>query len=354
MPWTGPTDPRTFGASLGTGPDRVAYVVRPVRYGNLAGVQIRRLTAAAVAGLALVGLAGCRTAPDVAAYVGDAQVTVAELESAVEDRLEDPTIEEFAGQSPDTYTRQVLSTLVQDEVHTEAAERYGVEVSDAEVRERLDEIFAGQDQEQAYAGLASQGLSRQDAFLLIRQQMIRLRIAEQEGLADPLSDEALRERYEQRNAEATEVDFGYITVPDESTADQVVAALEADPDRYAELADRYAGQYTLPRTETRALDRIPGPLAEQAADAEPGTAFAVPVEETGGVVVGFVAPAASFEDLRPELQRAAEGEVDQAVAPLIEEVREDLDIVVNPRYGELQDDGQVQPTDGGVVDILEG
>ena len=213
---------------------------------------------------------------------------------------------------------------------------------------------AGQSLDEAYAGLASQGLSRQDAFLLIRQQMIRLAIAEQEGLADPLSDEALQERYEQRNAEPTAIEFGYITVPDERTADQVVAALEADPERYAELADRFAGDFTLAETASRPLDQIPGPLAEQAADAEPGTAFAVPVEETGGIVVGFVGPAPSFEDLRPELQREAEGEVDQAASPLVVEVRDDLGVVVNPRYGELQDDGQVQPADGGVVDILEG
>jgi peptidyl-prolyl cis-trans isomerase SurA len=34
-------------------------------------------------------------------------------------------------------------------------------------------------------------------------------------------------------------------------------------------------------------------------------------------------------------------------------VREDLDITVNPRYGQLQD-GRVRPVDSGVVDILGG
>jgi SurA N-terminal domain/PPIC-type PPIASE domain len=317
-------------------------------------VQIRRLTAAAVAGLALAGLAGCRTAPNVAAYVGDSQVTVAELESAVDDRLADPAIAEFAGQDPDTYTRQVLSTLVQDEVHTTAAARYGVEVAPAEVRERLDEIFAGQDQDEAYASLAGQGLSRQDAFSLIRQQLVRLRIAEAEGLDDPLSDEALRDRYEQNTAEAAEIEFGYITVPDQRTADQLVAALERNPDRYAELAGRYAGDFTQAELQTLPLDQVPPPLADQAAEAEPGSAFAVPVEETGGIVVGFVGPSPSFEELRPQLRQQAEAEVDQAAQPLVQKVREDLDVVVNPRYGELQDDGQVQPADAEVVDILEG
>jgi len=317
-------------------------------------VQIRRLTAAAVAGLALVGMAGCRTAPNVAAYVGDDQITVSELESAVDDRLEDPAIEEFAGADQEKYTQQVLSTLVQDEVHTAAAEKYGVEVTDVEVRDRLDKIFAGQDQNDAYATLASQGVSRQDAFSVIRQQLIRLEIAEQQGLDDPLSDKALHDRYESTVADPKSIPFGYITVPDQRTADQVAAALEADPDRYADFAAQYAGQFTLAETREFAAEEIPGPLAQQAAAAKPGTAFSVPVEQTGGVVVGFVGPAPTFEELEPQLRQDAESEVDKAAQPLVKDVRDDLDVVVNPKYGELQDNGQVLPADSGVVDILEG
>jgi hypothetical protein len=286
--------------------------------------------------------------------VGDDQITVSELESAVDDRLEDPAIEEFAGGDREKYTQQVLSTLVQDEVHTTAAEKYGVEVTDAEVRDRLDQIFAGQDQTDAYATLASQGVSRPDAFSVIRQQLIRLEIAEQQGLDDPLSDQALHDRYDSTVADPTSVPFGYITVPDQRTADQVAAALEADPDRYGDLAAQYAGQFTLAETREFAPEEIPGPLAQQAAAAEPGTAFSVPVEETGGIVVGFVGPAPSFEELEPQLRQEAESEVDKAAQPLVKDVRDDLDVVVNPKYGELQDDGQVLPADSGVVDILEG
>jgi peptidyl-prolyl cis-trans isomerase SurA len=317
-------------------------------------VQIRRLTAAAVAGLALLGLAGCRTAPNVAAYVGDTRVSVAQLRSAVDDRVADPAIEKYASNDREAYTRQVLGELVQDEVHAVAAKRYGVEVTSAQVRDRLDQIFAGQDQEQAYASLASQGLSRQDAFSVIRQQLIRLAIAEKQGLDDPLSDAALRERYQKTSTDTGKITFGYITVPDQPTADQVIGALDADPSRYAELAQRFAGKYTLAATQEFAAEQIPGPLAQQAASAKPGTAFSVPVEETGGVVVGFVGPAPTFEEMLPQLRQEAEAEVDKAAAPLVEKVRKDLDVSVNPRYGQLADDGQVKPADGGVVDILKG
>jgi hypothetical protein len=321
-------------------------------------VQIRRLTAATAAGLALAGLAGCRTAPNVAAYVGDDTVTVSELESAVDDRLEDPAIAESLGSDREAFTRQVLGNLVQDEVHEVAAERYGVEVSDDAVRDRLGDrlaqVFPGQDESDAFASLAAQGVSRADAFSVIRQELIRLGIAEEEGLDDPLSEDALRERYEQTVADSTSIPFGYITVPNQRAADQVVAALNADPDRYAELAERFAGDFTLAAVQEVTAEQIPGPLAEQAATAEPGTAFAVPVEQTGGIVVGFVGPTPSFEQLEPQLQGQAEAEVDQAAQPLVKEVRDDLDVVVNPRYGDVGDDGSIQLPEDGVVKILEG
>ena len=314
-------------------------------------MQNRRLTAATAAGLALVALAGCRTSPNVAAYVGEDRVTVAELEAAVEARLEDPAIEAAAA-DPQAFRRQVLTQLVEDEVHGRAAERYGVEVSDRDVQDRIGELLADDDPAEVYGQLAQRGISRQDVFSSVRQQLVRQRIAEAEDLAEPLSDEALRARYEQVREDSAELEFGFITVPDERTAQQVVTALQARPGRYAEFAERFAGPYTRP-IEVQPAAEIPGPLAEQAAAAAPGTAFAVPVEETGGVVVGFVGDRVypEFEELRPRLEQEAAAEVQQAASPLVEEVRADLDVKVNPRYG-VHEDGTVQPLGDGVVEIL--
>jgi peptidyl-prolyl cis-trans isomerase SurA len=317
------------------------------------GVQIRRLTAVAAAGIALVGLAGCRTSPNVAAYVGDSQVSVSELEAAIDQRMEDPAIAAFAETDMDAFTRRVLTGLVEDEVHAAAAERYGVEVSEDEVRDRIGELLGEDDPDQVYAQLAEQGVSPEDVFTSVSQQLTRLRIAESEDLADSLSDEALRARYEEVREDYLEVEFGYITVPQENVAQEVAAALEANPERYAELAERYAGTYTLPQVEARTPEEIPSVLAEQATTAEPGTAFTVPVEETGGIVVGFVVDQTypPFEELRPELEQEASGAADQAAAELLNEVREDLDVVINPTYGTLED-GSIQPGTSDVVEIL--
>ena len=80
-------------------------------------VQTRRLTASLAVGLvALAGVAGCRTDPSVAAYVGEEQVTVDELQTAVDTRLEDPALAEAATGQEDEFTRLVLTRLVTEEV----------------------------------------------------------------------------------------------------------------------------------------------------------------------------------------------------------------------------------------------
>src|SRR3712207_8050739 len=111
-------------------------------------VQRRRLPASLAVGLvALAGVAGCRSDPSVAAYVGDEQVTVDELQTAVDTRLEDPALAAAAAGREDEFTRLVLNRLVTEELYERVAQRYGVTVDDGDVRARLDELLAGEDPE---------------------------------------------------------------------------------------------------------------------------------------------------------------------------------------------------------------
>ena len=322
-------------------------------------MRMRRAPRAVVAGfllsVAVTGLAGCRTSPNVAAYVGDAQITVGELETAVDERFEDEAVAAYAEGREEEFTRRLLGFLVEEEVHAAAAQRYDVEVGDQEVRDRIEELLEGQDAEAAYAQLAAQGIGRTDVFENIRQQLVRQRIAEAEGLAEGLSEEALRERYEEVRESLAQVELGYITVPDQATADRVLAQLTANPRVYPQLAARFAGGYTLPDLEARGPDRIPGPLADAVAAARPGTGFTLPVEVTGGVVVGFVGERVypSFEEVRGDLENEAAGSVDQAARKLVDDVRKDVGVTVNPRFGVLEE-GEIRPAEDGVVDILDG
>ena len=314
----------------------------------------RTRAALVLVAVALPVLVGCRSAPDVAAYVGEDEITVAQLDSAVDERLADEQIAAYAEGRADEFTRRVLGGLVEREVHAAAAERYGVDITDAEVQRRIELLLRGDDPEAAYDQLAQQGIGRADIRETIRQQLLRRELAAAEGDVPAPDESALRARYEQVRGELAEVSFGYITVPDQATADAVLAQLTATPDAYPALAARYPGPTTLPAVEPRGADEVPTPLAQGIGAAAPGTGFTTAVPDVG-IVVTFVAGTVypTFEEVRPQLEEEAAGEVDAAGAALVDAVRDDLDVTVNPRFGVLED-GQVVPGEGGVVDLLDG
>jgi SurA N-terminal domain/PPIC-type PPIASE domain len=321
-------------------------------------VRMRRaprvLLAGAAAVLALAGVAGCRTSPSVAAYVGDQQISVEQLQAAVDDRLQDADVAAFAKGHEDTFTRQVLSLLVGEDVYAAAAQRWHVTVTDGEVRDRIATLIGNNDPATVYAQLAAQGIGRADVFENVRQQLIRQKVARTEGLADGVSEESLRRQYDQTRDQHKQFRLGYVTVPDQPTADAVLAQLTADPGSYPQVAAAFPGDATLATIQTRAADQLPSALAEQVQKAQPGTGFTLPVQGLG-VVVAFVADITypSFEELRPSLENAAASDVDAAAQKLIKDFRAGLDITVNPRYGVLQENAVV-PAQGGVVDILGG
>ena len=313
----------------------------------------RTRAALVLVAVALPILAGCRSAPDVAAYVGDEQITVAELDAAVDERLADERIAEFADGRGDEFTRRVLDGLIDREVHAAAAERYGIRIGDDDVRERIDELLAREDPDAVYAQLAQQGIARADVRETIRQQLLRRELAEAEGEAEALDEAALRQRYEEVREGLAEVEFGYVTVPDQATADALVADLTAEPGRYGELAAAFAGPLTLAELQRQPAGQLPPAFAERLDVTAPNTAFSVPVPDAGGVVVGFLGDTVypPFEEVRPQLEEEAAGQAEVAGAELVDAVREDLDVTVNPRYGTLRD-GRLVPAGEGVVDLL--
>ena len=323
------------------------------------GVLKRRVPRVLVSGfllaVAVSGLSACRTSPTVAAYVGDTHISVAELDDAVQERLDDPAVAAYAEAQEDEFTRRVLGLLVQEEVFAVAAERYGVTVDNDDVRARIDELLGDDDPDEVFGQLAQQGIGREDVFENVRQQLVRRGIAEAEGEADQLSDAALQARYAEVRGDLAQVSFGYITVPDEATAAAVVAQLTGNAAAYPAVAAQFAGAATLPELEARAASELPSVLAEGIQSAAPGTAFATPVPEAGGVVVTFVEGVVypSFEEARPQLESEASDAVESSANERVAAVRDDLDVRVNPRYGVIED-GQLVEGDGGVVDILGG
>ena len=320
-----------------------------------AGVRIRR-PAALVLGLVAVAVpvAGCRTSPSVAAYVGDEQVTVSELQSAVDDRLADPAVAEAAGGGGSDYTRQVLTLLVREQVYAAAARQYDVEVTDTDVSAFIEEALQGQDEEALYAQAAGQGYSREDVRESARQQLLRRELGGATGGDDALAEPALRARYEELRASLERAEVGYFVVPDQATADAAVAELTAAPASYPAVAARFPGQNSLPQVESTPVSEVSGPLAQGITAAAPGTGFTTTVPGVDGVVVVFVATRTtpSFEEARAQIESEAASGVEEAGAAVVGEVQDELPVTVNPRYGALEDD-VVQEADGGVVQLLD-
>ncbi|MGY1771704.1 SurA N-terminal domain-containing protein [Blastococcus sp. SYSU D00813] len=299
-----------------------------------------------IAGLALTG---CRTSPNVAAYVGDDRITVDALQGAVDDRLADPAQAEAVGDDVGGYTREVLTDLVNERVFAAAAQRYGVEVGDAEVRERISALLGGGDPEDAYAQLATQGFSREDVDASITQQLVVEGVAYAAGEAEEPDQAALRSQYTALLTSQEPRPLGIITVADQATADAVVAQLQADPSTYQSLAGQYQGQATLPQVDQIGPDQLPPDLAAPLLAAAEGTVFSQAVPGLGGVTVVYV-PA--FEDVAFALGEQSRAEAQDAGSQLVLAVAEDLDISVNPRFGSYRE-GSVVPAEGGVVQLLD-
>ncbi|WNV76409.1 SurA N-terminal domain-containing protein [Geodermatophilus sp. DSM 44513] len=314
-----------------------------------------RLTASLAVGLvALAGVAGCRSDPGVAAYVGEEQVTVGELQTALDSRLEDPALAQAAAGREDEFTRLVLTRLVNAEVYDLVAQRYGVTADDADVRARLDELLAGEDPEAVYAQAASQGVARADVFETIRQQLLRQRLAESEGLVEGVTEEQLRAAYDEALPSLSQARVGYVNVPDQAAADAAVAALQADPAAYPAIAAQYPGDATLAEVTPVAPADLPPQLADTVAAAAPDTATSLTAPELPGVLVVFVGQPVvpTFEEARPQLEETARGEADTAAQELVAEVRAGVDVTVNPRFGTVEE-GAIVPADDGVVELLE-
>ncbi len=309
------------------------------------------MLALGLAGVAV--LAGCRTSPNVAAYVGDAEVSVAELQTAVDERLADPDIAAFAAGDEIGYVRQVLTLEVTEELYAAAARRFDVTVSDQDVEARIVTLLGGGDRAATFQQLAQQqGLSESDVEENVRQQIFRVELASAEGRAD-LSEAGLQQRYQQSLATLGQVQLGVITVADQVTADAVRAQLTADPAAYPALAAQYPGPNTLPAVRPFASGDVPDVLTDPVAATPPGQTFIQAIPEVG-IVVGLVAGVTTptFEEARPQLAQQAGTEADQAGAALLQEFRDDLDVTVNPRYGVLEE-GQIVAGDGGVVQLLD-
>ena len=323
----------------------------------------RLLALAAGAVLLLTGCGDGQARPGAAAVVGEERITTEQLQAIVERGLEDPQAAQQLGGDLPAYQRLALSRLINAEVLEQAAEERGVTVTDGQVDAQIEQ-FAQQagGREVLEQQAAQSGIAAPDLEPFVRSIVLDQQLGDEltEDLDVPAAD--LQGLYQENLAQYDRVRSRHILVADEATARRILAQVQEDRTRFAELAAEFS-------TDTSNKDNggelgLAGrgqfvPEFENAIfGAKEGDIVLVQTQFGWHVIEVLERQTTSLAEATPELRRAAlQTERQERVQQLLRETSEDLGITVNPRFGRWNPEtGQVEPEEGanGVLVPDEG
>jgi foldase protein PrsA len=322
-----------------------------------------RLAAAGFAVLLLAGCGGAQARAGAAATVGDERISAEELQQVVDRGLEDPQAQQQFGSDRADYQRQVLNRLVRAELLEETARERGLEVTQGDVDSQLAE-FAEQAggrealEQQAAAG----GIHPDDLPRFAREVVLEIALGDELTEDVDVPDEEIAQLYEQNQAQYDRVGTRHILVEDEAQAREVLAQVEADRSRFAELAAE------LSIDDSNAQDGGDLGLAgrgqfvpefeEAAFGAEVGGVVLVQTQFGWHVVEVLERQTTTQAEAEDELRRQLLGQQRQElVTEALRETGERLGVEVNPRFGRWdaeavevapvpEDDGLSKPAPG--------
>lgn len=295
--------------------------------------------------------------PTVAASVDGEDIPVTAVERRFEAVSANP---QFASQVADdedgTFTAQVqaslLSDLIESTIVRQGAEERGLEISDADVEARTQEIVDQMGQEQFDDFVEQSGMSADDIAEQIRDLVRRERLQEELAADVEVGDDDVEAFYEEnRESRYERASARHILVETEEEAEEVLDRLDAGED-FAEVA---ADVSTDPGSAERGGElgefgrgqMVPA-FDEAVFDSEVGEVVG-PVETDFGFHVIEVTDRVSqdldevAEDIREELSQTQQAE--RMEEWLAERVRE-AEVEVNPRFGTWDpEEGQVLTED---------
>ena len=324
----------------------------------------RRL--AVLAGAALLLLTGCgegQIRPGAAAVVGDERITTNELQEVVERGLADPQAEQQLGADLASYQRLALSRLINALVLEEAAERSDVTVTDGEVDAQIEQ-FAEQagGRESLEQQAAQSGIAAEDLEPFVRSIVVDQRLGDEltADLDVPQAD--LKALYDESIAQYDKVRSRHILVADEATARRVLADVQKDRTRFAELAAELSTDTSNKDTGGDLGLTGRGQFVPEFENAifsnKPGSVVLVQTQFGWHVIEVLERQTTTLAEATPELRRTAlQVERQTRVQELMTSVSDDIGISVNPRFGKWNPaTGQVEPEEGanGVLVPDEG
>ncbi|HEX2295054.1 MAG TPA: peptidylprolyl isomerase, partial [Actinomycetota bacterium] len=260
-----------------------------------------------------------------------------------------------------------LTDLIMRAVLTPAAREHGIEVTDEDVQQRIDEFveaeFGGQPA-QLEEALAEQGLTQAQFRDIIHDQILNESLrAEVVADVEPSEDD-VRAFYEENRAEFERTRSQHIVVADRSLAEQLAARLQgASPagveDLFAELAREHSIDPGSRRSGGDLGFRLPGtapaPFEEAVAQLDVGEISDPVRTEFGWHVIRVIdRRLTSLEDAREDIELQLAGPAqDAAWDRFLDDLFEEAQVEVNPRYG-IFDEEQREVVDPDADDIPAG
>jgi foldase protein PrsA len=308
--------------------------------------------------LAILGLClacfGCgELLAPAAATVGSDKITVDDVDQVLDECTSGPAFSQAAGEAggnelQKNIERNYLARNIRLRVFDSKAQSLGVEVTDAEVEEQLDQIrqqFPNERDLEVRAAQEAICVDQLDELVRLSLLEERLRAQVTEGLGP--SEEEVRTFYDENTAQFTQgIHTAHILVEDRDQAEKLARQLHnARPGEVDELFARLANKFSIDNQSAEQggdLGTVPlgqfVPEFERAALELDEGAISDPVQSQFGfhIIRLIEKEVTPFEDARPQiLQQFPGDEAEDAWREWLIDAYRDADIEVNPRYGEF-------------------
>lgn len=317
-----------------------------------------RLVKLAVCASVALSTASCGTLLDpAAAIVGDHKITTDEVQAAVDEFKESPEFLRLAEQGDaDALTREFeqsyLSQLIRRAIFTPEAQERGIEVTDEEVQDQLDDIRSEFPTPNAFEeALREQGLTLDQLIELIGDRTLEeeLRAAITADLSP--TETEIEAHYEDNILQFTETEAQHILVDRRELAADISEQLQAaSRSEVAGLFRDLARQHSTDKSNKAKAGKLgfnsPGafvPEFEAGANELEIGEISDPIETEFGWHVVRVTDRRRLplEDVRDQIQIQLSGEAEDAAwESWVKSVYVAADVEVNPRYGEFNLDTQ--------------
>jgi len=320
-------------------------------------LNLRRRTAALLIGVAVgaATLAGCGMSASTVARIDNETITQQEYQAALDKAYADPVVGDQVKKMGSSYRTAYLSDMVTYEIAKVVAAKAGVAITDAEVDEKVTELFAGQSVEDIQMQLASQGdpVTAEQLRMRIARSVVNAKFGEKVTgkTQEQMTAEQLQTLKSQRDADPSM--FTNYTLLLTVTQDQLLAqdwvnkanggmtlndAVASNPDPAVPAGTESIGEESYRGSD---LAQQPDVLKQIAAIPQGQTGVvAQGPDQTGAFtyVVLTVKSAALDDDAALQEQASQAAEQEFLTAGMTESAKQakNVEVEVNPRFGKVE------------------